>query len=106
MSDNYVFITTLSHFKLKYAIPQSAFDSLGFKEPIDTKELLSLINSGKFKEFSQAHLGEVLSDVSVYTEEDALTIFDIDNTYLSEWSKEQKLKYLQNWDEHAPQDKA
>ena len=48
----------------------------------------------------------MLSDVSVYTEEDALTIFDIDNTYLSEWSKEQKLKYLQNWDEHASQDKA
>jgi hypothetical protein len=105
MSENYVFITTLSHFKLKYAIPQSAFDSLGFKEPIDTNELLSLINSGRFKEFSQAHLGEVLSDVSVYTEEDALTIFDIDNTYLSEWPKDKKLNYLSSWDEHATQDK-
>lgn len=106
MSENYVFITTLSHFKLKYAIPQSAFDSLGFKEPIDTDELLSLVNSGRFKEFSQTHLGEVVSDVSVYTEEDALTIFDIDNSYLSQWSEEQKLSYLSSWDEHASQDKA
>lgn len=103
MSDNYVLITTLSHFKLKYAIPQSAFDNLGFSEPIDTERLVSLIQSGKFKEFTQHHLGEVVSDISLYTEEDTLTIFDIDNSYLSEWSREKKIQYLQDWDEHASQ---
>lgn len=105
MSDNYVIITTLSHFKLKYAIPQKDFDALGFNEPIDPEKLIALVSSGRVREFSQAHLGEVLSDVSVYTEEDALTIFDIDNAYLSEWSKEQKLKYLASWDEDAVQSK-
>jgi hypothetical protein len=105
MSDNYVIITTLSHFKLKYAIPQKDFDSLGFTEPLDREELVQLVSSGRVKEFSQNHLGEVLGDVSVYTEEDALTIFDIDNAYLKDWSKEKKLSYIQNWDEDATQAK-
>lgn len=103
MSDNYVIITTLSHFKLKYAIPQVDFDALGFSEPIDREELMQLVSSGRVKEFSQTHLGEVIGDVSVYTEEDALTIFDIDNDYLKEWSKEKKIAYIKNWDDYATQ---
>jgi hypothetical protein len=103
MSDNYVFITTLSHFKLKYAIPQADFDALGFNEPIDTEKLLELVSSGRVREFSQTHLGEVLADVSVYTEEDALTIFDTDNAYLKEWSTDKKISYMRKWDEDAPQ---
>ena len=103
MSDNYVLITTLSHFKLKYAIPQKDFDALGFNEPIDPEKLVALVSSGRVREFSQAHLGEVLQDVSVYTEQDALTIFDIDNAYLKDWSTDKKIAYMQKWDEDAVQ---
>lgn len=99
MSDNYVMITTLSHFKLKYAIPQDDFDALGFTEPLDREKLAELVQSGKVREFSQTHLGEVVSDVSVYTEEDVLTIFDYDNAYLSGWSKEKKIEYISSWEE-------
>jgi hypothetical protein len=98
MSDNYVLITTLSHFKLKYAIPQADFDALGFNEPIDPTKLVELVSSGRVREFAQTHLGEVLKDVSVYTEEDALTIFDIDNAHLREWSVAKKIAYMQHWD--------
>jgi hypothetical protein len=101
MSDNYVIITTLSHFKLKYAIPQADFDALGFKEPIDQEKLVELVSSGRVRELSQTHLGEVLGDISVYTEADALTIFDIDNAYLKNWTVEQKIAYMQKWDEDA-----
>jgi len=103
MSDNYVIITTLSHFKLRYAIPQAAFDALGFSEPIDRDKLVALVSSGRVREFSQTHLGEVLGDVSVYTEQDALTIFDLDNAYLKDWTVEQKIAYMQKWDEDATQ---
>jgi hypothetical protein len=106
MSDTYVIITTLSHFKLKYAIPQADFDNLGFQEPLDREKLVELVQSGRVKEFSQTHLGEVVSDVSVYTEDDTLTIFDIDNTYLSSWTKEKKISFLQSWDEDAAKTKA
>jgi hypothetical protein len=98
MSDNYVIITTLSHFKLKYAIPQKDFDALGFAEPLDREQLLQLVSNGNVNEFSQTHLGEVVADVSVHTEEDTLTLFDYDNSYLSGWSKDKKIQHLKDWD--------
>jgi hypothetical protein len=97
MSKEYVLITTLSHFKLKYAIPREDFEKLGFSEPLDPEQLVAYIADGNVHEFSQSHLGEVLKDVSVYTEEDMLTIFDIDNAYLNDWTKEQKIQRLTNW---------
>jgi hypothetical protein len=97
MSKEYVLITTLSHFKLKYAIPREDFDSLGFSEPLDQEQLVRFVSTGDVQEFSQTHLGEVVSDVSVYTEEDMLTIFDIDNDYLKDWNTEQKIRYLNKW---------
>lgn len=97
MSKEYVLITTLSHFKLKYAIPREDFDKLGFSEPIDQEQLVRFVSTGDVQEFSQTHLGEVVSDVSVYTEEDMLTIFDIDNAYLKDWDTEQKIRYLNKW---------
>jgi len=97
MSKEYVLLTTLSHFKLKYAIPREDFDSLGFVEPIDQEQLIRFVSTGNVQEFSQTHLGEVVNDVSVYTEEDMLTIFDIDNVYLKDWTVEKKLQYLNKW---------
>jgi hypothetical protein len=99
MSDEYVLITTLSHFKLKYAIPREDFEALGFTEPLDQQKLIDLVNQGKVREFSQTHLGEVVGDVSVYAEDDMLTIFDTDNNYLSGWSKDKKISFMRNWKE-------
>ena len=95
--DEYVEITTLSHFKLKYVLPVDVFERMGFSEPIDQKALLDCINAGEFKEFSQKHLGEVIADVNAYTEEDMLEIFDKDNEYLINWPLERKIAYLKNW---------
>jgi len=97
MSNEYVLITALSHFKLKYAIPREDFDALGFKEPLDQQQLIDYLSSGQVKEFSQTHLGEVVGDVSVHEEEDVLTLFDVDNAYLSGWTKEKKLEWIRAW---------
>ena len=99
MSKEYVVVTTLSHFKLKYAIPAEDFESLGFKEPIDTKKLESYIEAGNIKEFSQQHLGEVASDVSVYTDEDIVELFNLDNAYLASWTTEQKIAWIDKYKE-------
>jgi hypothetical protein len=97
---DYVIITTLSHFRLKYAIPRTEFDKL-YSEPIDTKQLAEAITAGSYKELSQLHLGEIVQDVSVVNQADAITIFDAENAYLRDWSLEQKLKFLESWDENA-----
>ena len=65
-------VTTISHFRLKYAIPREEFEALGYKEPIDSTQLSSYIKEGNVKEFSQLHLGENVCDISVYGEDDIL----------------------------------
>lgn len=98
---DYIEITTLSHFKLKYVIPVKDFEALGFTEPVDGDALIKMINAGAVKEFSQLHLGEVLADIVEYNEEDMLTIFDKDNEYLKNWSRERKIEYMTNWRDGA-----
>jgi hypothetical protein len=44
------------------------------------------------KEFSQLHLGETISSHRVVSEEEALTICDIDNDYTKNWNVDQKMK--------------
>lgn len=101
MSNEYVIINTLSHFKSKYVIPLKEFEALGFTEPLDRTKMLNLLASGSIKEFSQSHLGDVVGDVSVYSEEDTLFYFDQDNAYLSGWTKEKKLEWINNWKEDS-----
>ena len=44
------------------------------------------------KEFSQLALQEVITSHRVVTEDEALTLCDIDNDYTAGWTKEQKIK--------------
>ena len=44
------------------------------------------------KEFSQLALPEVITSHRVLTEEEAITLCDIDNDYTKSWDKEQKIK--------------
>lgn len=98
-NQEYVLVTTLSHFKIKYAIPIQDFEALGFSQPIDTEKLSKYIETGKVKEFTQKHLGEVVADAAVYTQDDLLTIFDVDNDYLKNWTREQKIAWIDRWEE-------
>lgn len=99
MSKEYVLVTTISHFKIKYAIPSDEFNKLGFSEPVNTEKLADYINSGKVKEFTQHHLGENVADVSVYNEEDIVELFDLDNAYLAKWPTSQKIEWINRWEE-------
>lgn len=99
MPQEYVLITTLSHFKSQFAIPLEEFEKLNFGDPIDREKLLSALESLPVKEFSQTHLGEVVADAVIYDEQDILSIFDVENTYLNKWSTEKKLEWINNWKE-------
>ena len=99
MSKEYVLVTTISHFRLKYAIPREDFEALGYGEPVDTTALSTYISDGNVKEFSQLHLGEQVCDVAVYSEEDAIELFDLDNDYLAKWPTAQKIEWLSKWKE-------
>jgi hypothetical protein len=98
-NEEYVLVTTISHFRIKYSIPRKDFEALGYGEPIDTEKLATYIQAGNVKEFSQYHLGENVCDVAVYKEEDVLELFDLDNAYLAKWPTTQKIEWINRWKE-------
>jgi hypothetical protein len=55
---------------------------------------LDTVSMNEAKEFSQLHLGETIVSHRVVTEDEALTICDVDNDYLTSWTSEQKIKNL------------
>jgi hypothetical protein len=46
------------------------------------------------EDFSQEWLGEQIIDVGVVSEDKMLEIFDKDNPYLQEWTKEKKISWV------------
>lgn len=96
---DYVLISTISHFRLNYAIPKEDFAKLGYKEPINTEKLSNYIHEGNVREVSQTHIGENVIEVREYSEDDMLKKFDELNSYLVDWTREHKLNYLNTWQE-------
>lgn len=79
----WVLVECISQYRMRYMVeapdthPDYALDTVTMEEA---------------KEFSQKHLGEVITSHRVVSEEEALKLFDQDNDYLSSWDKELKMK--------------
>lgn len=97
--EKYVVVTAIQTFRERYVIPMSELQKQNEDYQVDPKWALDMVTMEEVKEFSQEHLGEQISDMFVMGEEEVLTLFDTDNKYLSEWSKEQKLKWIHDWKE-------
>jgi hypothetical protein len=55
------------------------------------------VTCNEVEEFSQQWLGEQIIDVQELNEEQILELFDKDNDYLKDWSKDKKLNHIKNW---------
>ena len=93
----YVIVTTVQTFRHRYCIPVSACHTedprVGARDEVTMEAV---------KEFSQEHLGEQIVDSKLMTQEETLRLFNEDNPYLRSWTTEQKIRYLDNWqDNHA-----
>lgn len=87
----YMLVEEISTFRNRYLIPKEDLSGVGYIEAED------YVLSGEVEQFSQKHLGSLISELEILTEEEALKLFDKDNDYLKEWSKEQKINYLKRW---------
>lgn len=90
MSDKQIqIIETISMFRIRYVVRT------------DDKDLaVNFFESGKIDaEMSQYHLGEIISHVRTVNEDEFIEIFDEDNDYLNDWSKEKKLDSIHNIDD-------
>ena len=97
MSDEqYVVVTALSQFKIRYVVPMSELQKENPDAPVDPKWALDGVTCQDYEEFSQEHLGEVITDWCVEDEEQILERFDRENDYLAGWTKEQKLNNIRH----------
>lgn len=97
MNDKYVIVTAISTFRERYVVPLDELQKLNEDYIVDPKWALDLVTCEEVEEFSQLHLGEQIVDMYEMNEDEILELFDKDNSYLKEWSKEQKIKHIRDW---------
>lgn len=92
---DYVVVTAISSYRMRYVMHR---DDLQKKNPLDPVNAIEWANDtvtmGECEEFSQEHMGEYIVDAVEMNEEDMLVLFDKDNDYLSEWTKDQKVIWV------------
>jgi len=78
-------VETISMFRMRYVIDA---DELSHAADEVT------MNDGNLKEFSQEHLDDVVSSVREIGPKEYIRMFDDDNAYLSDWTRTQKLSFI------------
>ena len=100
MSKDYVVITAISMYRMRYVMHRDDLLQVA-EEHLDWRENLiecarDIVSSEECEEFSQEHVGESIVDTVEMTESDILELFDKENDYLSEWPREQKLSFIKS----------
>ena len=95
MEDDYVVVTTISQFRMRYVMHKDDLQKLNTEmqvQPIEWAE--DTVTCEDCEEFSQKHLGEVIIDTTTMTEDQMLQLFDEDNDYLKGWDKDYKIQWV------------
>lgn len=91
----YVVVTTIQTFKHTYIMPASACRT---EDP--TVGACDEVTMESVREASQQWLGEQIVSADTVSLSKALQIFDRDSPYLSGWSIDQKVQFLNNWQDN------
>lgn len=83
-----VLVDTISQHRIRYVVE--------VEDNIDhaLDEIVTQSENAYFEEFSQKHLGEIVISHREISREEYLEIFDKDNDYLTQWTDEQKFKFI------------
>lgn len=94
MTDEYVVVTTVSQFRMRYVMHKDDLQSMNPKMPVNPIEWAKdTVTCEECEDFSQEHLGEVIVDTAAMSEDEMLELFDKDNEYLSTWSRDYKIDW-------------
>jgi len=94
---DYVVVTAISSFRMRYVLHRDDLQKLNPDLPIDIVEWANdTVSLEECEEFSQEHMGEYIVDTVEMNEDEMLDLFDKDNDYLSEWTKDQKIELVRN----------
>ena len=97
---DYVVVTAISSYRVRYVMHRDDLQKLGPAQgslflPVNVIEWANdTVTNEECEEFSQEHMGEYIVDTVEMNEEDMLTLFDKDNDYLREWTKDQKIAWI------------
>ena len=95
MTKDYVVVTTISSHRMRYVMHRDDLQKLSPSLSVNAIEWANdTVAVEECEEFSQEHMGEYIVETVEMNEEDILTLFDKDNDYLREWSKDQKLEWI------------
>ena len=99
MNKDYVVVTTISTHRMRYVMHKDDLQKLGDVHATDADLCdwaMDTVTMEECEEFSQHWLGEQISDVYECDEDEMLTFFDRDNSYLSSWSRDYKVQWARN----------
>ena len=105
MNENkdYVVVTAISMYRMRYVMHRDdlTISSPGIKTTLTGNTTAieiakDTVTMNEREEFSQEHVGEYIIDTVEMNEADMLELFDKENDYLSEWSKEKKLAHIRD----------
>ena len=88
--DKYLVVTTVSTHRVRYAIPVQDLEN----ENLCAEDLIA---QGEVEEFSQKWLGEQIVDSKQYDQQEILDLLDDENSYLKQWSIEEKINVINKW---------
>ena len=101
MSKEYVLVTAISHFRMRYCIPVDELRKENLEASDEQFNAIEWANDcvsmSECDEFSQMHISEDIVDSRVVSEEEMLRQFDEDNPYLQGWTREQKITSVHRW---------
>ena len=92
---DYIVVTAISSHRRRYVMHRDDLQKLNPLDPVNVIEWANdTVTNEECEEFSQEHMGEYIVDTVEMNEEDMLTLFDKDNDYLREWTKDQKIAWI------------
>lgn len=95
MSKDYVVVTTLTQFRCRYVMRRDELQKLDPDMPVNVSEwACDTVTAGEVREFSQHFLAETIIDTNTITEDEMLELFDQDNDYLRDWTRELKIEWV------------
>lgn len=94
-SRDYVVVTTLSQFRIRYVMHKDDLQKLNPYVEVEPVEwACDTVVSEEVEEFSQSCLREVITDTDTMTEDEMLELFDKDNDYLKDWTRDYKIEWV------------
>jgi hypothetical protein len=99
MSKKYAVVSSISTFRHYYVVDMDTIQALNPEGQVSPEWLADCVVMEEVEEFSQTHVGEQILDVLTMNEDEVLELFDNTNSYLSSWSREQKLKWIHKLNE-------